>query len=187
MTWCHFLWAVTSLHAASCHNICLIVSYHVTASSSYSSSSPVGLLYPFPMDCVQIMKNGNMKSGIYTIYVNNDRSKPIEVYCDMDTDGGGWLVWSTNTNMQFYCSIGLNNIDTEVHYSVLRWECMYVQSAIWKLNWKIGNSKKNNKKKKKERNNTHLFETFLSYSWNIKHHKSLVPCAISGAPAPHHW
>lgn len=44
------------------------------------------------MDCVQIMKNGNKKSGIYTIYINNDRSKPIEVYCDMDTDGGGWLV-----------------------------------------------------------------------------------------------
>ncbi|XP_071376879.1 tenascin-N isoform X3 [Centroberyx affinis] len=52
----------------------------------------VGLLYPFPMDCVQIMKNGNKKSGIYTIYVNNDRSKPVEVFCDMDTDGGGWLV-----------------------------------------------------------------------------------------------
>ncbi|XP_076601353.1 tenascin-N [Chaetodon auriga] len=52
----------------------------------------VGLLYPFPMDCLQIMKNGNKKSGIYTIYINNNRSKPIEVYCDMDTDGGGWLV-----------------------------------------------------------------------------------------------
>ncbi len=38
------------------------------------------------------MKNGNKKSGIYTIYINNNRSKPIEVYCDMDTDGGGWLV-----------------------------------------------------------------------------------------------
>ncbi|XP_041847339.1 tenascin-N isoform X2 [Melanotaenia boesemani] len=52
----------------------------------------VGLMYPFPMDCVQIMKNGNTKSGIYTVYINNDRSKPIEVYCDMDTDGGGWLM-----------------------------------------------------------------------------------------------
>ncbi|XP_034039115.1 tenascin-N [Thalassophryne amazonica] len=52
----------------------------------------VGLLYPFPMDCVQLMKNGNKKSGIYTIYVNNNRSRPMEVYCDMDTDEGGWLV-----------------------------------------------------------------------------------------------
>uniref|UniRef100_A0A3P8SGH2 Tenascin N n=1 Tax=Amphiprion percula TaxID=161767 RepID=A0A3P8SGH2_AMPPE len=52
----------------------------------------VGVLYPFPMDCVQIMKNGNKKSGVYTIYIANDRSKPAEVFCDMDTDGGGWLV-----------------------------------------------------------------------------------------------
>lgn len=52
----------------------------------------VGIMYPFPMDCTQIMKNGNMKSGIYTIYISNDQSRPIEVYCDMDTDGGGWLV-----------------------------------------------------------------------------------------------
>ncbi len=57
-----------------------------------TSSSLVSLLYPFPMDCVQILKNGYTKSGIYTVYINNDRSKPIEAFCDMDTDGGGWLV-----------------------------------------------------------------------------------------------
>lgn len=53
-------------------------------------------MYPFPMDCTQTMKNGNMKSGIYTIYINNDNSKPMEVYCDMETDGGGWLVLYRN-------------------------------------------------------------------------------------------
>ncbi|XP_062261182.1 tenascin-N isoform X2 [Platichthys flesus] len=57
----------------------------------------VGLVYPFPMDCVQIMKNGNKKSGIYTIFINNNRSKPIEVFCDMDTDGGGWLMLQRRT------------------------------------------------------------------------------------------
>lgn len=56
------------------------------------TSSLVGLQHSFPMDCVQIMKNGNKNSGIYTVYINNNRSKPIEAFCDMNTDGGGWLV-----------------------------------------------------------------------------------------------
>ncbi|XP_061835373.2 tenascin-N [Nerophis lumbriciformis] len=58
----------------------------------------VGIQYPFPMDCLQIMKNGNKRSGVYTVYVNNERSKPIEAYCDMDSYGGGWLVLQRRTS-----------------------------------------------------------------------------------------
>ncbi|XP_060787090.1 tenascin-N isoform X2 [Neoarius graeffei] len=52
----------------------------------------VGAAYPFPMDCTQIMKNGNMESRVYTIYVGNDHNKSMQVFCDMSTDGGGWII-----------------------------------------------------------------------------------------------
>uniref|UniRef100_A0A8C5G4U0 Tenascin-N-like n=1 Tax=Gouania willdenowi TaxID=441366 RepID=A0A8C5G4U0_GOUWI len=52
----------------------------------------IGKLYSFPMDCLQVLKNGNKHSGLYTIYISSDLLRPLEIYCDMETDGGGWMV-----------------------------------------------------------------------------------------------
>ncbi|XP_015281057.1 PREDICTED: tenascin isoform X2 [Gekko japonicus] len=52
-----------------------------------------GLLYPYPRDCSQALLNGETASGLYTIYVNGDQAQPLEVYCDMGSDGGGWIVF----------------------------------------------------------------------------------------------
>ncbi|KAM3604333.1 uncharacterized protein V6R79_009606 [Siganus canaliculatus] len=85
--------SVSSLEMGKTYVVTIIAYRGVKRSQvAQTTFKTVGLLYPFPMDCVQIMKNGNKKSGIYTIYINNERTKPIEVFCDMDTDGGGWLM-----------------------------------------------------------------------------------------------
>jgi tenascin len=41
------------------------------------------------------MLNGDTTSGLYTIYINGDKTQALEVYCDMTSDGGGWIVSTT--------------------------------------------------------------------------------------------
>uniref|UniRef100_A0A1W7R9M9 Ryncolin n=1 Tax=Hadrurus spadix TaxID=141984 RepID=A0A1W7R9M9_9SCOR len=48
---------------------------------------------PGPKDCAQIMEEGSTKSGIYRIWPLNWQSVgSFQVYCDMDTDRGGWTL-----------------------------------------------------------------------------------------------
>ncbi|GBO28419.1 Techylectin-like protein, partial [Araneus ventricosus] len=47
-----------------------------------------------PGDCEEMLQTGHNKSGIYTIWPRSrvTEDKPLDVFCDMDTDGGGWTV-----------------------------------------------------------------------------------------------
>ncbi|KAK2144794.1 hypothetical protein LSH36_730g01065 [Paralvinella palmiformis] len=50
------------------------------------------LLDPRPHDCADVQRYGFHYSGIYTIYPPT-AEQGIEVFCDLNTDSGGWLVF----------------------------------------------------------------------------------------------
>ncbi|GIX88378.1 techylectin-5A, partial [Caerostris extrusa] len=49
---------------------------------------------PNPIDCAEVLRSGRNKSGVYEIWPKSRvmEEKPLQVYCDMDTDDGGWTV-----------------------------------------------------------------------------------------------
>ncbi|XP_029591377.1 tenascin-X isoform X1 [Salmo trutta] len=65
-------------------------SYTATISTEFTTGN---LRYPFPSDCSQELLNGIRESGEVEIFPKGRQGKPVLVYCDQVTDGGGWTVF----------------------------------------------------------------------------------------------
>ncbi|XP_066293517.1 fibrinogen C domain-containing protein 1-like [Branchiostoma lanceolatum] len=68
------------------------VSMAVTIQQLQSALNQLSEKLNGPRDCMELLATGHDTSGVYTIYPDGGGKSPVHVYCDMDTDGGGWTV-----------------------------------------------------------------------------------------------
>uniref|UniRef100_A0A1X7ULR7 Fibrinogen C-terminal domain-containing protein n=1 Tax=Amphimedon queenslandica TaxID=400682 RepID=A0A1X7ULR7_AMPQE len=80
-------------------------------------------------DCKSLFEYGNNASGVYT--VNPDGGTQFEVYCDMETDGGGWTLFQRREDgsVDFY----RNWTDYENGFGDLTGEFWLGLSKIYRL------------------------------------------------------
>ncbi|XP_046714990.1 tenascin isoform X3 [Silurus meridionalis] len=65
----------------------------VFTSTISTEFTTVTLRFPYPSDCSQELLNGELDSGLVEIFPGGKDGGSVKVYCDMETDKGGWTVF----------------------------------------------------------------------------------------------
>ncbi|XP_024154306.1 tenascin isoform X2 [Oryzias melastigma] len=84
---------LTRLHPGALYSVELIAirgEHRPSISTKFKTGT---LRFPFPTDCTQELLNGIRTSGEVEIFPQGKLGTPMMVYCDMETDGGGWIVF----------------------------------------------------------------------------------------------